>query len=247
MVSNFLRFLADDFLTCSISAFRSCPISYSRGPSGKEADPACSSNVDSISAAASVICLDLFQRNSPAETLREERAEVEIGLATLRRMASFSGIASRGAALIQNLLEEEAKLPALETAANEARPSKRRRLSAGAPTDIPVSHHDAPRHRQEAAALQTAPSAPSGGFLPTVLLASPSSSATAQLPASSDPFLNFDTSSLMTTTAALSDSLPAEFVSAFLESGFDPLDGAITALQDFNWPLLAPTTPTPVA
>ncbi|TKA55444.1 hypothetical protein B0A53_02370 [Rhodotorula sp. CCFEE 5036] len=190
-----------------------------------------------ISAAASVICLDLFQRSSPVETLRAERAEVEIGLATLRSMASFSGIASRGTALIQNLLEEEAKLPPLETA-NEARPGKRRRLSE-APTDIPVSHA-APRHRQEAAAtLQTGPSAPSG-FLPTVLLASPSSSATAQTPAL-DPFLNFDTSSLMPTTATLTDSLPAEFVSAFLDSGFDPLDGAITALQDFNWPALAPT------
>jgi hypothetical protein len=172
------------------------------------------------------------------ETLRAERAEVEIGLATLRGMASFSGIASRGTALIQNLLEEEAKLPPLETA-NEARPGKRRRLSE-TPTDIPVSHHGAPRHRQEAAAtLQTGPSAPSG-FLPTVLLASPSSSATAHTPAL-DPFLNLDTSSFMPTTATLTDSLPAEFVSAFLDSGFDPLDGAITALQDFNWPALAPT------
>lgn len=150
-------------------------------------------------------------------------------------MASFSGIASRGTALIQNLLEEEAKLPPLEVA-TETRPGKRRRLSE-ASTDILVGHAT-PRHRQEAAALQPGPTAPSG-FLPTVLLASPSSSTSAQ--PSSGPFLNFDTSSPMTATAALTDSLPAEFVSAFLESGFDPLDGAITALQDFNWPLVVPT------
>ncbi|GAA5980410.1 hypothetical protein JCM10908_001645 [Rhodotorula pacifica] len=202
-----------------------------------------------ISAAASVICLDLFQRTSSPQTLRDERAEVEIGLATLRRMASFSGIASRGTALIQNLLEEEAKLPPIAVGAQEeTRPGKRRRLSGEhANGRSPAMNGTSPHAKGAVTPQPGMPGTPSS-FLPTVLLSTPSpSAATAQpaapTPSSSDSFLNFATSSLMSTppsTTTLTDSLPAEFVTAFLESGFDPLDGAITALQDFNWPLLVP-------
>ncbi|GAA5879317.1 hypothetical protein JCM3774_006432 [Rhodotorula dairenensis] len=191
-----------------------------------------------ISAAAAVICLDLFQRASPAETLREERAEVETGLATLRRMAAFSGIASRGAMLIQNLLEEEAKLPRptrLASVQEASRPGKRRRVSDGG--------EDGSLPRAEAAPPSQAgfPKA-SSGFLPTVLSTSPTSAtssraaATQSPPAGDPPLLNFATSALPTTippltaAATLTDTLPAEFVAAFLNSGFDPFDGSISAL-----------------
>ncbi|KAM0748591.1 hypothetical protein T439DRAFT_358473 [Meredithblackwellia eburnea MCA 4105] len=61
-----------------------------------------------ISAAASVVCLDLFQSGSQPRVLEEERAEVKRALAALR--TSSSAIAVRGVALIESLLSEEAKL-----------------------------------------------------------------------------------------------------------------------------------------
>lgn len=53
------------------------------------------------------MCLDLFQHASSESVLNEERHEVEMALATLRRLAS--PIATRGVALIASLLEEETR------------------------------------------------------------------------------------------------------------------------------------------
>lgn len=188
----------------------------------------------SISAAAAILCLDLFQRASPAETLREERAEVETGLATLRRMASFSGIASRGAALVQNLLEEEAKLPSpppsAAAVAHEARPGKRRRVSEETTVGTTVTGRTEAAPPPQPGVLK-----PPTGFLPTVLSTDTETAAAAPGHSMGDPFLNSAASAALTatppaTTAMPSDSLPAEFVTAFLNSGFDPFDGAVSAL-----------------
>ncbi|KPV78657.1 uncharacterized protein RHOBADRAFT_41201 [Rhodotorula graminis WP1] len=200
-----------------------------------------------ISAAASVVCLDLFQQASPASTLAAERDEVVAALSTLRGMTSFSAIATRGAALIENLLAEEAKLPALPTSPRTS--TKRRRVdSDAAPTPV----HDA--HAQQTSATSLAkllaspllagahPSLEASGlvFAPGSS-SSPASSASpgtgARRPPAGDIFFapapSADAACGAAGTGGLGLSLddlsplPASFMSAFLETGFDPLDGAI--------------------
>lgn len=202
----------------------------------------------SISAAAAVVCLDLFQRASSTETLAQERSEVQTALTTLKQMSTFSAIARRGASLIENLLEEESKLPpCADSDAEAGRPAKRRRRTGGeGPTlaAAPVLSGPSPMASR------------SPGFLPTVLVSPPSNHSSGQdLPAAAS-LPSLSDSSLMTSpphrpskgsTSTLTDPLPAEFVNVFLENGFDPLDGAITSAQqqDASWlPMLFPS-PSP--
>lgn len=201
----------------------------------------------SISAAASVVCLDLFQRGSPTSILLAERDEVVAALSTLRSMTSFSAIAARGAALIENLLAEEAKLPALPTSPRSS--TKRRRIDADA---APAPAH--PQQQSSAtslAKLLASPLAgghaslePSGLVFASGSASSPSSSTSpgtstgARPPLAGDIFFAPPAAAAAAAAAAAGglglsmdvddlSPLPASFMSAFLETGFDPLDGAI--------------------
>jgi len=195
----------------------------------------------SISAAASVVCLDLFQRGSPTSILLAERDEVVAALSTLRSMTSFSAIAARGAALIENLLAEEAKLPALPTSPRSS--TKRRRIDADA---APAPAH--PQQQSSATSLAKLLASPLAGghasLEPSGLVfapgsaSSPSSSGTstgAPPPPAGDIFFAPPAAAAATAAGGLGLSmdvddlspLPASFMSAFLETGFDPLDGAI--------------------
>lgn len=91
------------------------------------------SSFHSISAAASVVCLDLFQRGSSKIILDAERQEVQAALVTLRNMEAGSPIAARGVALIENLLAEESRLVAnpslLASTSQGPPPPKRKRKS----------------------------------------------------------------------------------------------------------------------
>lgn len=65
----------------------------------------------SISAAACVVLLDLFQRaGSSSASLNEERSEVLGALSALESMQETSSVARRGVALITNLVTEEGRL-----------------------------------------------------------------------------------------------------------------------------------------
>ncbi|GAA5890179.1 hypothetical protein JCM8208_002726 [Rhodotorula glutinis] len=193
-----------------------------------------------ISAAASVVCLDLFQRGSPTSILAAERAEVVAALSTLRGMTSFSAIAARGAALIENLLAEEAKLPAFKPTSPRSS-TKRRRTDADAePASV---HHAHGQQQSSAASLAKLLASPLAGAHPSLEASglvfapgsssSPSSSASpgtgTRPPPAGDIFFApaaADPGGLGLSLDDLSP-LPASFMSAFLETGFDPLDGAI--------------------
>ncbi|GAA5977368.1 hypothetical protein JCM11641_000077 [Rhodosporidiobolus odoratus] len=93
-----------------------------------------------ISAAASVVCLDLFQRDSAPSVLYEERHEILSALSTLRSLSSFSSIAARGAALIDNLLSEESRLPPIHFAYDHSPPaSKKRKVTHETSNSLPQS------------------------------------------------------------------------------------------------------------
>lgn len=185
-----------------------------------------------ISAAASLVCLDLFQRISPPAILVAEREEVVTALDALRRMSSFSAIASRGAALLSSLLLEESRLPPIAVPARQAdegeeRPSKKQRTNS-APTpataDSAQTPHSAPAVSSASLAhLLATPPAPPFALPSGIVVASPSP---ASQPASffsvafPPPQAGFEPNML-----GLFDDLPPSFMSAFLEAGFDPLDG----------------------
>ncbi|KAJ8296788.1 Pyrrolocin cluster transcription factor fsdR [Rhodotorula toruloides] len=185
-----------------------------------------------ISAAASLVCLDLFQRISPPAILVAEREEVVTALDALRRMSSFSAIASRGAALLSSLLLEESRLPPIAVPARQAdegeeRPSKKQRTNS-APTpataDSAQTPHSAPAVSSASLAhLLATPPAPPFALPSGIVVASPSP---ASQPASFSsvafppPQAGFEPNML-----GLFDDLPPSFMSAFLEAGFDPLDG----------------------
>lgn len=66
-----------------------------------------------VTAAACIILLDLFQRAGSASSaipLHEERGEVEGALTALQSMQEVSSVAKRGVALISTLLVEERRL-----------------------------------------------------------------------------------------------------------------------------------------
>ncbi|BGP36974.1 hypothetical protein JCM10449v2_000878 [Rhodotorula kratochvilovae] len=180
----------------------------------------------SISAAASVVCLDLFQRGSPVPTLVEERSEVLSALGTLRRMSSFSAIAARGAGLIENLLAEEHKLPPLPlpTSPPYAPTAKRRRTSDAGESDA--------RPPTSAASLANLLASPEARFLPP---AAGHSASPSTRPGATDVFfapppgLTSEPSDGLGLSHTQEGDLPASFMSAFIESGFDPLEGAIVA------------------
>ncbi|GJN91799.1 hypothetical protein Rhopal_004822-T1 [Rhodotorula paludigena] len=184
-----------------------------------------------ISAAASVVCLDLFQRGSPISTLVEERDEVYGALATLRRMSSFSAIAARGAALIDNLLAEESRLPPLSPLEDGTRPSTAERDPKRRRTDDGEAFH---QHQLGTGGL---PGTSVGGSLANLLVspsvggsgATPSGvvfpAATQISPTAGDPFPMLSASE--PNGLGLINDLPPSFMSAFVDAGFDPLDGAI--------------------
>lgn len=157
----------------------------------------------SISGAAAVVCLDLFQRGSPPSVLHEERREVLNALATLRSLSSFSSIAARGAGLIDNLLTEESRLPPIPSVAgttyrtngfggqgegeNDERMSKKRKTGDDLAPIYPPQHLTSPpspaRNRASLSNLLVSPDANTSLFHPSGLVgangrsASPSSSA----------------------------------------------------------------------
>ncbi|GAA5831778.1 hypothetical protein JCM11251_003876 [Rhodosporidiobolus azoricus] len=192
-----------------------------------------------ISAAASVVCLDLFQRGSPPSILHEERREVLTALSTLRACSSFSAIAARGAALIDNLLAEESRLPPIPPVDQESSgpAAKRRRIehdiasSLPAPTS-PLESGGIPHHSRGGvpaslsnllASPAIAPGLPPNGLV--LLGESPFALGTPfGHTAEGLPGLGMGSNGL-----GLVDDLPPSFLHAFLDSGFDPLDGAITS------------------
>lgn len=152
-------------------------------------------------------------------------------LATLRRMSSFSAIAARGAALIDNLLAEESRLPPLSPLEDGTRPSTAERDPKRRRTDSGEVFH---QHQLETGGL---PENSVGGSLAN-LLVSPSvggsgatlsgvvfPSATQISPAAGDPFPMLSASE--PNGLGLINDLPPSFMSAFVDAGFDPLDGAI--------------------
>ncbi|BGP29026.1 hypothetical protein JCM10296v2_000762 [Rhodotorula toruloides] len=185
-----------------------------------------------ISAAASLVCLDLFQRISPPAILVAEREEVVSALDALRRMSSCSAIASRGAALLSSLLLEESRLPPIVVPTRQAedgveRPTKKQRTSS-APTPAaagPAQTPNPPPAVSSASLAHLLATAPAPPFpLPSgIAVASPSpASQPASFPsiAIPPPQAGFEPNML-----GLFDDLPPAFMSAFLEAGFDPLDG----------------------
>ncbi|GAA6043554.1 hypothetical protein JCM8097_001220 [Rhodosporidiobolus ruineniae] len=211
-----------------------------------------------ISAAASVVCLDLFQRGSSPSILHEERREVLSALSTLRFLSSFSAIAARGAALIDNLLTEEARLPPIPpfspSSADHPPSAKKRRVdpvAAAAAHLPPLASPPSPLRPGNRAALANLLGPPSSAadFSATpsgLVFPSTSSAADTNAPWSLpptgrtalDPKLTaaggFD--GLSAGLGLVDGELPASFMHAFLESGFDPLDGAITSpAPDAPW------------
>lgn len=184
-----------------------------------------------ISAAASLVCLDLFQRLSPPYILVAEREEVVSVLDALRRMASFSAIASRGAALLSSLLLEESKLPPIVVLARQAedgeeRPTKKQRTSS-APTPATADPALTPNPATSVSSASLAhllatPPAPPYPLTSGIAVASSPASQPASFPsvAFPPPQVGFEPNML-----GLFDDLPPSFMSAFLEAGFDPLDG----------------------
>ncbi|BGO96809.1 hypothetical protein NBRC10513v2_000745 [Rhodotorula toruloides] len=184
-----------------------------------------------ISAAASLVCLDLFQRLSPPYILVAEREEVVSALDALRRMASFSAIASRGAALLSSLLLEESKLPPIVVLARQAedgeeRPTKKQRTSS-APTPATADPALTPNPATSVSSASLAhllatPPAPPYPLTSGIAVASSPASQPASFPsvAFPPPQVGFEPNML-----GLFDDLPPSFMSAFLEAGFDPLDG----------------------
>ncbi|GAA5862814.1 hypothetical protein JCM8547_006557 [Rhodosporidiobolus lusitaniae] len=184
-----------------------------------------------ITGAASVVCLDLFQRGSPPEVLHEERREVLTAFSTLRFLSSFSAIAARGAALIENLLSEESRLPpipsSLETA--DEHPTKKRRLNG---VDSHLTTPPSPLPSGSRASLSNLlVSAEDDTLSPSGLVFGRSTS----------PSSHFDVSAVSSAYTnggeggegapggllggpnglGLVDDLPPSFVSAFIETGFD--------------------------
>ncbi|GAA6005668.1 hypothetical protein JCM10207_005289 [Rhodosporidiobolus poonsookiae] len=216
-----------------------------------------------ISAAASVVCLDLFQRGSSPSVLHQERDEIHTALSTLRSLSSFSAIASRGAALIENLLHEESRLPPLPPRSSDglaaddlSRSTKKRKLSQSLPGSTEFGRmskllardeaHTPSGNRASLSHLLTSPGVtpgltPNGLVFPAPpgvdgLDTSPFSTSSAldggEGIAFRDPFAGAtgrEGDLGMPNGLGLVDDLPPSYVSAFLHSGFDPLDGAITS------------------
>ncbi|GAA5863002.1 hypothetical protein JCM1840_002351 [Sporobolomyces johnsonii] len=221
-----------------------------------------------ISAAASVVCLDLFQRGSAPAVLTEQRIEVLAALTTLRSMSSFSAIAARGVALIENLLAEETKLPPRRrsrpgTAAAAAAPgavleraTKKRRLLPDERDEVDPSLARA--SEEAAAAPASEPYSSSDGALTSLTTPSPATAYRSYSPL--DPALSGAGSGngggeylpsmtgegggfnggarlggMPTNALGLDDELPPSFLTAFWGAGFDPLEGAITAVAGPPW------------
>ncbi|BGP12943.1 hypothetical protein JCM10213v2_000860 [Rhodosporidiobolus nylandii] len=208
------------------------------------------------SAAASVVCLDLFQRSSLPSVLHEERSEILSALSALHSMSSFSAIAGRGAALVENLLSQERRLPPIPSPFfDDGRPSAKKRR---------VDHDTSPSLPSAAAFSPTPTPRSTGPASLSNLLASPTVSP-ARLPnglvfpgSASPSLVGLDSSPIFACQAetpnsgfqsssvreglleggrcrlsqpnglGLVDELPP-FLSAFLESGFHSLDGASTS------------------
>ncbi|GAA5918047.1 hypothetical protein JCM6882_008155 [Rhodosporidiobolus microsporus] len=210
-----------------------------------------------ISAAASVVCLDLFQRGSSPVVLHEERQEVLTALSTLRLCSSFSAIAARGAALIDNLLTEESRLPPIPPLSQEDehdRAAKRRRveddIASSLPAPTPLKHDgiSVSAGGGGPASLSNLLASPSvaPGLLPNGLVfgsgaggesptgAGPSRGLADSPFALGTPFgqgvgVGVDGGMSAPNGLGLVEELPPSFLHAFLDSGFDPLDGAITS------------------
>lgn len=221
-----------------------------------------------ISAAASVVCLDLFQHASSESVLNEERHEVEMALATLRRLAS--PIATRGVALIASLLEEETRFRVNVGGSRRKRKNVKereeasgggggqdfsraaKRLSldnsaelaaqdAGPSSSSSLSRLIHPHHR-----IDDTSTSPLSAFSPT-LSSPPAAFHFSPLPlmtgtsgetypsASPTHWGSPQAPSLFDFGGLPGDSLPPEFLSVFLGSGFDPLDGAITSPTQAQW------------
>ncbi|GAA5902032.1 hypothetical protein JCM6882_000173 [Rhodosporidiobolus microsporus] len=210
-----------------------------------------------ISAAASVICLDLFQRGLSPLVLDEERQEVLTALSTLRLCSSFSAIAARGAALIDNLLREESRLPPFPPLSQEDehnRAAKRRcvkdDIASSLPALTPLKHDSISVSAGGGgpASLCNLLASPSvaPGLLPNGLVFG--SGAGGESPTGGGPPRGFADSPFALGTPfgqgvgvgvdggmsapnglGLVEELPPSFLHAFLDLGFNPLDGAITS------------------
>jgi hypothetical protein len=185
-----------------------------------------------ISAAASVVCLDLFQRISPPAVLVTEREEVVGALGALRRMSSFSAIAQRGEALLSSLLLEESRLPpivvpTLQSDQDEEQPVKKQRTSPASETTGTTGTSAAQASSSSAPSVSSASLAHLLATPPEFTVPLPSDTAAAapsavpHPPLSLTPAQDFFESDIL----GLLDDLPPSFTSAFLETGFDPLDG----------------------
>ncbi|ORY85373.1 hypothetical protein BCR35DRAFT_302847 [Leucosporidium creatinivorum] len=183
-----------------------------------------------ISAAASVVCLDLFQRGSSKSVLDAERHEVQAALVTLRNMEPSSPIAARGVALIENLLAEESRIvsnPSLVPSGSQGPPSKRKRKSEALDHDrgsrdfTSFARKVANSAAHEMATSLATPltlSPPLTFQLPTL------DSATAADYSPSSTASDRGTHLFDNEYGVHEEAIPPEFFSAFLGSGFDPLE-----------------------
>ncbi|KAI5474872.1 hypothetical protein MNV49_002316 [Pseudohyphozyma bogoriensis] len=191
-----------------------------------------------LSAAATVVTLDLFQRaGSSSPSLDEERLEVLGGLRALEKMQTTSSIAHRGVNLISQLLAEEARL-------REERGGKKR----GREGEVGGEGREYARAAKKMALSEIAPGSSASNEASSI--ASPRLEGSLgvgvdmngydplkpkmELPRRVlDPTLfefgMADANGGEGTAAAA--ALPQEFLDVFLGSGFDPLDGAITSYE----------------
>ncbi|GAA5932927.1 hypothetical protein JCM1841_005195 [Sporobolomyces salmonicolor] len=202
-----------------------------------------------ISAAASVVCLDLFQRGSAPASLTEQRIEVLEALTALRSMSSFSAIAARGVALIENLLAEETKLPSRPGTANgagfdERATTKRRRLenSEVVASGLGPASSSA-RSPYSSDGAFTSLTTPSPAALCSYSLLDPAVSGNSggeyspSWTGGGTPrgFGGERRGGMPANALGLDDDLPRSFLTAFSGAGFDPLEGAITSAAGPPW------------
>ncbi|KAI5474497.1 hypothetical protein MNV49_003204 [Pseudohyphozyma bogoriensis] len=197
----------------------------------REAESSCGSRLWTVpyhlSAAACVVALDLFQHiSTTSPILDEERAEIRGALVALATMQDLSPIATRGVALITNLLDEEARLrqeQAIKMSVTAMNGHKRQRSA-----DIEV--HTEERSMSKMARLLNAVeevSPPSGGSPST----SPFPFKRTDLPHPATP--DALAASLQAYLPIPSPDQPgnfeftADYMQVFRDSGFDPLQGAL--------------------
>lgn len=177
-----------------------------------------------ISAAASVVCLDLFQSigatGARARELEQERQEVIGAVQALEQRQHSSSIARRGAVLVANLLAEEARLRQQHASqrARQTVPDEMVSPDVGGRRKRTASDASADGFAQIAKKVARQNGSPVSATTPSdtalrATLSAAGASGFTPLPSPVNP--------------PTSVALPQEYLSVFLDSGFDPLDGAM--------------------